>query len=203
MRELELAPPEAGDYRHNFFGKGHKYCLPPLESPSPLIVLVSVPSLEQVIQSRLSSFAGSSLIDVLVYFFAADMAGELSSDPPAVATPVQTPWIRQFLRKARGQIDRPPRVNITPITRHKSIPDQPVSKETDIGVALSESGSDYSSKVTAPQKQHRGEAYAEGGLTKFYEPIPEYEGRHRWDPTAEWSPAEEKKLVRTVKFPHP
>lgn len=43
-----------------------------------------------------------------------------------------------------------------------------------------------------------GDAFALGASGEFYEPIPEYEGLHRFDPTAEWTAAEEKKLVRKV-----
>ena len=138
------------------------------------------------VESRLSSSVGPSLVDVFDYLLAADMAGEPSPDPPtpeAPLVPVQKPWLVRFIRKARGQIDLPPRVNIVPITQQHSVPDYSISKGADLGVAVSESGSDYSSKAVGLQKQHQGEAYAEGGLTKFYEPIPEYEGRHRWDPT--------------------
>lgn len=39
---------------------------------------------------------------------------------------------------------------------------------------------------------------AAGGSLEFYEPIPEYEGRHRYDPLAEWTEKEEKQLVRRV-----
>lgn len=41
-------------------------------------------------------------------------------------------------------------------------------------------------------------AFAEGGFMKHYAPIDAYEGRHRWDPNAQWTEAEEKKLVRRV-----
>lgn len=43
-----------------------------------------------------------------------------------------------------------------------------------------------------------GDAFALGASGEFYEPIAEYEGRHRYDPSAEWTEAEEKKLVRKV-----
>jgi hypothetical protein len=33
---------------------------------------------------------------------------------------------------------------------------------------------------------------------RFYKPIPEYEGIHRWDPDFEWTEAEEKAVVRKV-----
>lgn len=35
----------------------------------------------------------------------------------------------------------------------------------------------------------------------IYKPIDKYEGRHRFDPRATWSEAEEKKLVRRVSQP--
>ncbi|CAE6435676.1 unnamed protein product [Rhizoctonia solani] len=35
-------------------------------------------------------------------------------------------------------------------------------------------------------------------LGKYFEPIPEYEGRHRFDPAATWTQAEERSLVRKV-----
>lgn len=36
------------------------------------------------------------------------------------------------------------------------------------------------------------------GNETFYTPIEDYEGKHRYDPTFEWEPKEEKKLVRKV-----
>ncbi|KAK6859101.1 hypothetical protein PG995_004954 [Apiospora arundinis] len=44
------------------------------------------------------------------------------------------------------------------------------------------------------------EAFAEGGDIRFYEPIPEYEGYHRYDPKETWSPQEEKRLVRKLDY---
>lgn len=41
---------------------------------------------------------------------------------------------------------------------------------------------------------------AGGGSVELYAPIPEYEGKHRYDPTAEWTEQEEKVLVRRVRF---
>jgi hypothetical protein len=34
---------------------------------------------------------------------------------------------------------------------------------------------------------------------RFYKPIPEYEGIHRWDPDFEWTETEEKAIVRKVR----
>ncbi|KAL2857226.1 major facilitator superfamily domain-containing protein [Aspergillus pseudoustus] len=54
-----------------------------------------------------------------------------------------------------------------------------------------------------PSKQQRyreGDAYVGGGAVELYEPIPEYEGRHRYDPSAEWTKDEEKRLVRRLDY---
>ena len=37
-------------------------------------------------------------------------------------------------------------------------------------------------------------------LDDYYKPIDTYEGRHRYDPTFEWTPAEEKRVVRKVSI---
>jgi hypothetical protein len=34
---------------------------------------------------------------------------------------------------------------------------------------------------------------------RFYKPIPEYEGIHRWDPDFEWTEDEEKAVVKKVR----
>ncbi|CAI7661381.1 unnamed protein product [Penicillium bialowiezense] len=41
---------------------------------------------------------------------------------------------------------------------------------------------------------------AGGGSVELYAPIPEYEGKHRYDPTAEWTEKEEKVLVRRLDY---
>ena len=43
-----------------------------------------------------------------------------------------------------------------------------------------------------------GEVLAIGGATEFYEPIANYEGRHRYDPKITWTDEEEKRLIRRV-----
>ncbi|KAH8906744.1 MFS general substrate transporter [Coniochaeta sp. PMI_546] len=45
-----------------------------------------------------------------------------------------------------------------------------------------------------------GDVFAQGGQMRYYEPIAEYEGRHRYDPAAQWTEAEEKKLVRRLDY---
>lgn len=51
-----------------------------------------------------------------------------------------------------------------------------------------------------PKNHGSAEVWAAGASAGMYEPIPEYEGRHRYDPTAEWTEGEEKRLVRRVCF---
>jgi hypothetical protein len=60
-----------------------------------------------------------------------------------------------------------------------------------------ESNTDLSDAVF-DLKQAHGETHAEGGDTRWYKPIETYEGRHRWDPTADWTEKEEKQVVRKV-----
>lgn len=60
-------------------------------------------------------------------------------------------------------------------------------------------GSGASSSVdSTSEKLAPSAVYAQGGRSRFYEPIASYEGRHRWDPHAEWTEKEEKTLVRRV-----
>ena len=86
----------------------------------------------------------------------------------------------------------------------------PKSPSTLSGSSQSDSPSESDGKVVvsetvaipADTKQaahaSEGGVYAAGGNSRYYEPIPEYEGLHRWDPAAEWTEKEEKKLVRKV-----
>jgi hypothetical protein len=62
-----------------------------------------------------------------------------------------------------------------------------------IAAASISSGSDGSHQYVT------GEVFAQGGEIQYYEPIAEYEGRHRYDPTAQWTKAEEKRLIRRVR----
>lgn len=55
-----------------------------------------------------------------------------------------------------------------------------------------------SDKTPLSLRQGEADAFAGGGDIRFYEPIPEYEGYHRYDPKETWSPQEEKRLVRKV-----
>jgi len=55
-------------------------------------------------------------------------------------------------------------------------------------------------EVIREAKQVGGEAFATGGQTRYYEPIDSYEGKHRWDPKAEWTEQEEKKVIRKLDY---
>ena len=44
----------------------------------------------------------------------------------------------------------------------------------------------------------RGRTFETDSLESHYKPIDTYEGRHRYDPSFEWEPQEERKVVRKV-----
>jgi hypothetical protein len=50
-----------------------------------------------------------------------------------------------------------------------------------------------------PSIQEEKGTYMKAGLEEFYVPIERYEGRHRYDPSFTWDPADERKLVRKVR----
>ncbi|KAM3538804.1 hypothetical protein ARSEF1564_008281 [Beauveria bassiana] len=63
----------------------------------------------------------------------------------------------------------------------------------------SNSDSANTSEASAKDRLY-GNVFVNGGSAQHYEPIPEYEGRHRYDPKAEWTPKEEKRLVRKLDY---
>ncbi|TDZ21412.1 putative transporter [Colletotrichum orbiculare MAFF 240422] len=54
--------------------------------------------------------------------------------------------------------------------------------------------------AASDSKQASSGVWAVGASSPAFEPIPEYEGRHRYDPKATWSEQEEKKLVRRLDY---
>jgi hypothetical protein len=46
----------------------------------------------------------------------------------------------------------------------------------------------------------KGTVFDDSAAAEFYRPVEKYEGRHRFDPTATWTPEEERKLLRTVRL---
>lgn len=54
--------------------------------------------------------------------------------------------------------------------------------------------------VTSHQATKNTGTFETFGDPTFYTPIEQYEGKHRYDPSFEWAPREEKKLVRKVSL---
>ncbi|KAH7146192.1 major facilitator superfamily domain-containing protein [Dactylonectria macrodidyma] len=69
----------------------------------------------------------------------------------------------------------------------------------EVGTKESPSDSDYEPGSTK-SNYFTGDTFVGGASTELYEPIPEYEGRHRYDPTAEWTEKEEKILIRKLDY---
>jgi hypothetical protein len=114
----------------------------------------------------------------------AEMWAPSVDDAPIVASATQTSRLQRVLRKAKGQIENPVDEDLKKPYISEGNPTPSTSSDSlDIG----------------DLKQALGAVYAEGGLTRDYAPIAAYEGRHRWDPRAEWTEAEEKRLVRRVR----
>jgi hypothetical protein len=47
-----------------------------------------------------------------------------------------------------------------------------------------------------------GSVFSDPDAAQIYKPIEKYEGSHRFDPSATWTPQEEQALVRTVSCPN-
>jgi hypothetical protein len=118
-----------------------------------------------------------------IQFSMVEMWASLADDVPIATGATNTSLLQRALRKAKGQIEKPLVEDLKTPYHSEGIPTPSTSSNSlDIGHL----------------KQALGAVYAEGGLTRDYAPIAEYEGRHRWDPRAEWTGAEEKRLVRRV-----
>ena len=89
-------------------------------------------------------------------------------------------WLKRVLYLARGQPDR----EVAFIQSH-----EPPS--------LSETSNDPILKDD-DRKDLETPAFQEEHARDCYAPIDSYEGRHRYDPTAQWTEAEERVLVRKV-----
>lgn len=61
------------------------------------------------------------------------------------------------------------------------------------------SSDDVSNEIKKREHSNRV-AFVGGGTLAAYEPIPEYEGRHRYDTKAQWTGEEERKLVRKLDY---
>ena len=107
-----------------------------------------------------------------------------SQDPvsPSPKTP-QVSGAPRFLRKLKGQSDQDENAFATRRRASSEI-----------------SGSSENLKVDSDIKNVDRENVLEGGLERYYVPIDSYEGRHRYDPKAQWTEAEEKALVRKLDW---
>jgi len=113
----------------------------------------------------------------------AEMCTPSADDVPSVVSATPASRLQRALRKAKGQIETPVAEDLKAPYHSESVPTPSTSSDSlDIG----------------DLKQALGIVYAEGGLTRDYAPIAKYEGRHRWDPRAQWTNAEEKRVVRKV-----
>jgi hypothetical protein len=63
---------------------------------------------------------------------------------------------------------------------------------------VSSAESSSSSMYDGPRAKKTDCAFDTTEDPRFYKPIPEYEGAHRWDPDFEWTEEEEKAVVKRV-----
>lgn len=63
---------------------------------------------------------------------------------------------------------------------------------------VSSAESSSSSTYDGPRAKQTDCAFDTTEDPRFYKPIPEYEGAHRWDPDFEWTEQEETSIVRKV-----
>ena len=109
--------------------------------------------------------------------------GEIVEVPPA--TPLTGPpgnATARFLRRLKGQTTETAN-SASAYVRQSTTSPATSSENVEI---------DDNLKVGVGIKQ------ANVGLDQYYVPIDTYEGRHRYDPKARWTEAEEKRLVRKV-----
>ncbi|PNS15680.1 hypothetical protein CAC42_4132 [Sphaceloma murrayae] len=55
-------------------------------------------------------------------------------------------------------------------------------------------------KGESPLPNRTGGAFAVGSLEEYHKPVAGYEGLHRYDPSYQWEPVEEKRLVRKIDY---
>ena len=65
--------------------------------------------------------------------------------------------------------------------------------------AVEETHARYPSSETSDETFTAGTFKRDPTLTKYYKPIDNYEGAHRYDPDFQWDPKEEQRLVRKVR----
>jgi hypothetical protein len=82
-----------------------------------------------------------------------------------------------------------------------SIMSTPSESSNSYGAHDSEKGQNVTSETNFFKRSVRDGTFEDSqNLETFFEPIKEYEGRHRYDPQFEWDPKEEKTLVRKIDW---
>ena len=74
------------------------------------------------------------------------------------------------------------------------------SKETAFAGALVDSEGSRKSQAGEESDETDDVDSVENSLQKYYAPIDSYEGKHRYDPKARWTPEEERNLVRRLDW---
>lgn len=80
----------------------------------------------------------------------------------------------------------------------KTIPDSEDTKAAAAVSTTSDSSTSLPGTVRRGQYKNIDSTFDTTEDPRYYKPIPEYEGIHRWDPDFEWTEEEEKKIVRKV-----
>ncbi|KAJ0426117.1 major facilitator superfamily domain-containing protein [Aspergillus carlsbadensis] len=81
-----------------------------------------------------------------------------------------------------------------------TVPVQDETRKSPDAVLESDSSSISGSRERTLYKQFDECAFDTTEDPRYYKPIPEYEGIHRWDPGFDWSPEEEKRLIRKIDW---
>ncbi|KAL3482525.1 major facilitator superfamily domain-containing protein [Aspergillus californicus] len=79
-----------------------------------------------------------------------------------------------------------------------TVPVEADMKKSPHAVVESDSSSASGSRERAQYKEFNESAFDATEDPRFYKPIPEYEGIHRWDPNFDWTEQEEKRLIRKI-----
>lgn len=86
----------------------------------------------------------------------------------------------------------------------KKTDDSVVGLDSKLTPKISAAESSSSSTYDGPRAQQTDCAFDTTEDARYYKPIPEYEGAHRWDPEFEWTEKEEAAVVTKVCiFPFP
>ncbi|KAJ5510647.1 Major facilitator superfamily domain general substrate transporter [Penicillium expansum] len=72
--------------------------------------------------------------------------------------------------------------------------------DSKVAPRVSSADSSSSSTYDGPRAKQTDGAFDTTEDPRFYKPIPEYEGAHRWDPEFEWTEAEETAVVRKIDW---